>query len=234
MAGLDTETARSAPAGDGVWRLAGGAHVRCTDVDDGDLSDGGSDADAVRRRVVDLPWATLRQVHGTTVVEVERPGATSGLEGDAMICAQQGIALAVRTADCAAVAFSSREGLIGVAHAGWRGVMGGVVEATVAALRARGGSHVEAVLGPCIHASCYRFSQNDLDTVAAELGPSVRGTDAAGHPALDLPAAVRVAVARAGATLVDVSPTCTACSDRHWSWRARRDRMRQATVVWRP
>ncbi|MGH9093576.1 MAG: polyphenol oxidase family protein [Acidimicrobiales bacterium] len=238
MAGLDIETVRSVGAAGEAWHLPGGAQVRCTDAADGDLSDSRtgsrSERDATRRHIVDLPWATVRQVHGCGVVGVERPGDADGSEGDALVSSQRGVALAVRTADCAPVAFASPEGVIGVAHAGWRGLSSGVVEATVAAMRARGASRVRAVLGPCIHPSCYSFSSPDLEAVAAEMGPSVRGTDAAGGPALDLPAAVGVAVARAGATLVDSSPTCTACSDRHWSWRARGDRQRQATVVWRP
>ncbi|MDQ6728708.1 MAG: polyphenol oxidase family protein [Actinomycetota bacterium] len=217
------------------------AHVACTGRAEGDMGHGGryvvtADAEvaARRRAVVDLPWTWLRQVHGDRVVRVDAPGGGSGTRADAAVTTRPGCALAAFGADCAPVALASPEGVIGVAHAGWRGVMAGVIEATVAEMRALGASTVEAVLGPCIHPGCYDFAAADLDTVAARLGEQVRGTTAAGRPALDLPAAVRVALSNAGIDGADVHDVgiCTACSADHFSWRAGRDQQRQATVVW--
>jgi copper oxidase (laccase) domain-containing protein len=139
----------------------------------------------------------------------------------------------VLTADCAPVAMASPEGVIGVAHAGWRGVTAGVIEATVAEMEALGATAIEAAIGPCIHAECYEFGDRDLDDVASRLGDTVRATSATGAPTLDLPAAVRVALARAGVEAVDDAGVCTACSGDHFSWRARQETGRQATVVWR-
>ena len=79
-------------------------------------------------------------------------------------------ALAILTADCASVALGSAEGVFGAVHAGWRGLLAGVVEATVAAMRARGAGDVVGALGPCIHPECYEFSDADLDAVAAAYG----------------------------------------------------------------
>jgi copper oxidase (laccase) domain-containing protein len=140
----------------------------------------------------------------------------------------------VLTADCAPVGLSSPEGVTGVLHAGWRGLMAGVVGATVGAMRALGATRVVAGLGPCIWPHAYRFSEGDLAGLVSVFGPAVRSADADGCPALDLPAAVAVALDRAEATLEANSGICTHCSDDHWSWRARRDQGRQATVVWRP
>ncbi len=126
-----------------------------------------------------------------------------------------------------------REGVIGVAHAGWRGVAAGVIEATVAEMEALGATGIEAAIGPCIHAECYEFGPAELDGVAARLGDAVRATTAGGAPALDLPAAVRVALERAGVETVGDVGVCTACSPTHFSWRARKETQRQATVVWR-
>ncbi|HUQ40036.1 MAG TPA: polyphenol oxidase family protein, partial [Acidimicrobiales bacterium] len=144
-----------------------------------------------------------------------------------------GGALAVLTADCAPVALASSEGVIAVAHAGWRGVAAGVIEATVAEMEALGATAIEAAIGPCIHAECYEFGPAELDGVAARLGDDVRSRTSAGRPALDLPAAVRAALRRAGVETVTDVDVCTACSPDHFSWRARQELQRQATVVWR-
>ena len=188
-----------------------------------------------RRAVVDLPWTWLRQVHGADVARVEGPGDKAGWRADAAVTAAEGCALAVLTADCAPVALASAEGVIGVAHAGWRGVLAGVLEATVDEMRALGATDVRALVGPCVRAGCYAFGPAELDDVAARLGDGVRATTTDGQPALDLPAAVRTALRRAGIEPGDVGDvgTCTACSTQHFSWRARKEQQRQAAVVWR-
>jgi len=176
-------------------------------------------------------WSWLCQVHGATVRVVDAPGGVQGAEGDALVTAVPGVALAVFTADCAPVALSSPEGIVGVVHAGWRGTEAGVVEAAVAAMRELGATHVEAVLGPCIRAECYEFGEHDLDRVAARFGAAVRGRTSAGRPSLDLPATVAAALVGVGAELVDDHGGCTACSRDWFSHRARGETQRQATVV---
>ncbi|HTW10919.1 MAG TPA: polyphenol oxidase family protein [Acidimicrobiales bacterium] len=181
-----------------------------------------------------VPWTWLRQVHRARVVLVEEPGSCRGVEADAAVTRCPGAALAVLTADCAPVVLASREGVLGVAHAGWRGLLAGVVEATVAAMRALGAGDVSAALGPCVRPHAYPFSAPDLEMLEDRFGPGVAARDEGGHAALDLPAAVRAALDEAGAALVADSGVCTHCSAEHWSWRARADRGRQATVAWRP
>ena len=192
-----------------------------------------ADVEARRRAVVDLDWTWLRQVHGNTVVHVESPGGGAGTPADAAVAAAPGQALAVLAADCAPVALASAEGVIGVAHAGWRGLLVGVLGRTVEAMRQLGATDVIAALGPCIHAECYEFGAADLDRVAGRLGDTVRATTAAGRPALDLPGGVRAELAAAGVTELEDIDVCTACSPDHYSWRARRQTARQAVVVWR-
>jgi copper oxidase (laccase) domain-containing protein len=140
----------------------------------------------------------------------------------------------VLTADCAPLALASDEGIVAAVHAGWRGLVAGVIDRTAERMRALGATDVVAALGPCIHAECYEFSARDLDEVAAELGDGVRGVTAGGRPALDVPAAVRAGLERAGVRLVHDADVCTACSDGHYSHRARGELERQAVVVWRP
>jgi YfiH family protein len=212
--------------------LPGGATVRSASKLAGDFSDPAAVPEA-RRALAPFAWTWLRQVHGGGVVVVEEPGACRGVEADAALTRSAGAALAVLTADCAPLALSSEEGVVGVAHAGWRGLVAGVVQKAVASMKVLGASQVFAALGPCIWPHAYAFSPSDLDLVEAELGPAVRATTASGSPALDLPAAVASALEHAGAFLVACSQTCTHCSAEHFSWRARRDQGRQATVVWR-
>jgi YfiH family protein len=180
--------------------------------------------------VIDRPWRWVRQVHGAAVVwaGAGRPDA------DAVITAERDCALAVFTADCAPVALASPEGMIAAVHAGWRGLDAGVIEAAVAALRAAGSSSVWAALGPCIHPCCYEFSERDLAGLANRYGDAIRSTTTNGHVALDLPAAVAVALKSAGAELVHAADPCTSCWPGYFSHRARNEKQRQAGVVWLP
>jgi YfiH family protein len=215
------------------------ARVRCTTAADGDLARHvPSDVLTGRRHeIVPRPWTWLHQVHGARVVTVDAPGDRAGEDADAAITAVTGAALAVHTADCAPVALVADEGLVGVVHAGWRGLVAGVVEEAVEAMRAAGATRVQAILGPCIHPCCYEFGATDLDRVAARYNGAaphpVRAATQDGRPALDVPAAVAGALAASGAALVATSPTCTGCGDTPlFSHRARGDTARQAMVVW--
>jgi len=208
------------------------AHVLWTGRLDGDLGiAAGPGLDERRGAVHAGPWAWLRQVHGAAVAEVDTPGGVQGTPGDALVTTAPGVALAVFTADCAPVALASPEGVVGLVHAGWRGLEAGVIDAAVGAMRRLGATQVVAALGPCIRPACYDFGAEDLDRLASLLGPAVRARTAAGHPAFDLPAAVASALARCGGELVADHGGCTACSDEWFSHRARGDVGRQATVV---
>ena len=180
-----------------------------------------------------MPWTWLRQVHGDRVVVVTEPGGGAGERADAAVTDRPGCALAVLTADCAPVALVGSGGVVGVAHAGWRGLVGGVLERTVDVMRARGAVDVRAVLGPCIRPECYEFGVEDLARVARRLGDGVRATTTSGAPALDVPAAVRAALSQVGVDDVHDVGVCTACSQVHFSHRARHELGRQALVVWR-
>jgi YfiH family protein len=175
----------------------------------------------------------LRQVHGADVVTVRRPGEHAGTEADAAVTASPGAALVVRTADCAPVALESAS-VVGIAHAGWRGLVAGVVERTVGAMRAAGAGEITARVGPCISPLAYEFGADELDVVAARYGDDVRASTAAGRPALDLVAGERAALDGCGVTVVGADrPPCTATSaGTYFSHRARREPGRQASFVW--
>jgi YfiH family protein len=166
-------------------------------------------------------WICLRQVHGGRVYPADVAGATSGRpapEADAAVSAEPDAVLSVLTADCAPVALVA-PGVIGAVHAGWRGIMAGVLQAAVAEIRQRSSGPITAVLGPCIHPECYEFSAADLEPIAARLGPEVRGETAGGQLALDLPVAVALALTEADVTDITDIGVCTACSADHFSHR---------------
>lgn len=207
------------------------ARHRFTTTAEGDLHSAAPGVEARRRTVVDLPWTWLRQVHGAGVVVVRRPGEHSGASADAAVTAVPGAALAVGVADCAPVVLRA-PGAVGVVHAGWRGLLAGVVGDAVDALLELSPGPVDAVIGPCIRPRCYEFGEDDLDLVSAALGAGVRAQTAAGSAALDVAAAAREGLRRAGVADVVDTGICTACSPVHWSHRAGADRARQAAVAW--
>jgi polyphenol oxidase len=202
-----------------------------TDRSRGDLAIDSPGVDERRAAVAPLPWTWLRQVHGNRVVVVESPGQHAGAEADAAVTATPGCVLAVQVADCAPIALVSSSA-VGVVHAGWRGLVAGVVAHAVDAMRDLGATGIEAVVGPCIAASCYEFGSEDLDEVANVLGGTVRSITNAGAAALDLRAGVRAALGGVGIERIAEDETCTACSADHWSHRAGADVARQAVVAW--
>ncbi|MGH3850840.1 MAG: polyphenol oxidase family protein [Pseudonocardiaceae bacterium] len=186
-----------------------------------------------QRAVVDHPWAWMRQVHGCDVVNLDEPSHQIGEVGDAGVATVAGLALAVFTADCVPVVFASPEGVIAVAHAGWSGLLAGVVGQTVTAMRMRGASTIDVAIGPCIRPRCYEFGSGPLALMVDRFGPTVSSLTAAGVEALDLPACAKIALREAGVLQITDVEVCTACSADYYSWRVGRNQERQAAVIWR-
>jgi polyphenol oxidase len=221
-----------------AWTLPSGprAYIRFSSAADGDFAVGQPADELAARRwsLVALPWTWLHQVHGDRVVVVDEPGARTGADADAAVTATAGAALAIQTADCVPVALVADEGVVAAVHVGWRGLVAGVVEAAVGAVRREGGGRLRAVMGPSIHPCCYEFGAADLDRVAARYGDNVRATTRSGRPALDMPAAVGSALAAIPDTeVLRAGSGCTGCgTPPMFSHRARGDTARQAMVVW--
>jgi YfiH family protein len=173
-------------------------------------------------------WVWLDQVHGADVAAVTGPGVRP--TADAAVTAVPGIPLVVLTADCAPIAIVADDA-IGVVHAGWRGLLAGVVPAAVDALRAIGTGRVHAVIGPCIRSAHYEFGADDLAAVAARFGDGVVGATVDGSPALDLAAGVRAAFAECGVDDVGDSGECTFADSRYFSYRRDGVTGRQAVVA---
>jgi YfiH family protein len=168
------------------------------------------------------------QVHSTTVRVVGREHRGQVCpETDALITAHPGVPLMLRFADCVPVLlYDPRRHVVGLAHAGWRGTVGGIVGATVQAMSNELGCRpcdIVAGVGPAIGPCCYEVG----DDVAGAFRdtPQVLRAAGDGHWYLDLWAANREQLARAGVRDVTMANTCTACHTDEWfSHRAERGR----------
>jgi YfiH family protein len=118
---------------------------------------------------------TVRQTHSADVVTVTVPfNPLTAPEADALVTTQKNIVLGVMTADCAPVLFHDPvAGVIGAAHAGWKGALGGVLESTIGAMVRLGAApeRIIAAIGPCIRQASYEvdtvFYQTFLSEAAA-------------------------------------------------------------------
>lgn len=159
---------------------------------------------------------TCHQVHSTLAHIVTQPwGSQSNPKADALVTATPGIAVAVLAADCAPVLFADAEaGIIGAAHAGWKGALDGILESTIATMERLGAKrqNVRAALGPCIGPASYEvgdefqaaFLCRDPANARFFLRPQ---PDARAH--FDLPAFVVGRLDRAGLGSVESLTRCT-------------------------
>lgn len=111
--------------------------------------------------------ASVYQVHSADVLMVEDIPEDTPPKADAMVTATPGIALAVLTADCQPVLFADDEaGVIGAAHAGWKGALDGILEATIDAMETLGArrDRIRAAIGPSISQQAYEVGPEFLDT----------------------------------------------------------------------
>lgn len=121
--------------------------------------------------------ASVHQVHSAHVLTLEGPPDKEAPRADAMVTATPGLALGVLTADCQPVLFADHEaGVIGAAHAGWKGALDGVLEATLDSMEALGAERgrISAAIGPTISQQAYEVGPEFLDTFLAEDAANAR------------------------------------------------------------
>ncbi len=156
----------------------------------------------------------VHQVHSAVAVHVTDPLDDPGPEADAMVTCQTGIALCVLTADCQPVLFADRQaGVIGAAHAGWKGALNGVLEATVDAMEANGATRkrIVAVIGPAISQSAYEVGPEFLDEFVSGAPDSTRffSDGARDRYRFDLPAYSLHRLHKAGVAHAEWTRHCT-------------------------
>jgi len=201
-----------------------------------------------RRRATDavLPGArlaTVYQVHSADAVAVIEPFEERlRPHADALVTDRPGLAIGILTADCAPVLFADREaGVVGAAHAGWKGALGGVTDSTIALMESLGArrDRIAAAIGPCIARASYEVDDGFLRRFA-EADPANERFFAggrAGHHQFDLEAYVAHRLAAAGLTRIEALGEDTyAQPDRFYSFRrathrAEPDYGRQISIV---
>ena len=165
-------------------------------------------------RAIDADPARLlgiHQVHGADVTHVTEPWTPgNGPRADAMVTDRRGIALGIVTGDCAPVLFADpHAGVVGAAHAGWRGALAGVLEATLAAMQACGATpdRITAAVGPCIAQASYEVGPDLREAVLVRSPDDARFFTPAHrdqHWQFDLPGYCAARLADAGVAAVEV------------------------------
>jgi YfiH family protein len=170
---------------------------------------------------------TAYQIHSPHVVTVEAPWAAEARpRADAVVTRTRGLAVGVTTADCGPILFADRQaGVVGAAHAGWRGALAGVVEATIDAMERLGARHGQicAVLGPMIRQDNYEVGPDLIARFRAEDSASdafFRPAARQDHALFDLPGYIAARLERADIREVEDLRLCTyADPDRFFSFR---------------
>ena len=207
---------------------------------DGDQPDRVERNRALLQAGLALPSAAhwLRQVHGTTVLRFDAapvPGASEPV-ADAAVTSVPGIVLAILTADCLPVVLAARDGSeVGVAHAGWRGLADGMLEATVAAMQTPPSSLL-AWLGPAAGPADYEIGE-EVHHAFVGHEPAAAAAFVAtrpGHWKVDLYALARMRLVAAGMQPADIhGGTLSTMADPDlFSHRRDRRTGRMATLAW--
>ncbi len=190
----------------------------------------------------------LQQVHGVAVVNADditpkaRPGQAHAADipvADASMATRPGRACAILTADCMPVLLADAEGkVVGAAHAGWRGLAGGVLEACVQAMRGAGAGHILAWLGPAIGPAQFEVGEDVVAAFTREDASAraafVPRPEQPGKYLADLAWLARQRLHHMGIEDVQASGHCTV-SEPHSFYSYRRDRVtgRMATLIWK-
>lgn len=184
-----------------------------------------------RRLAVDaiLPGAHLAsvyQIHSATCVTLDEPWDEDDRpKADALVTNRPGIALGIVTADCAPVLLADHEaGVIGAAHAGWRGAIGGVTDSTIAAMLKLGArvESIAAAVGPCIARASYEVDQGFFENFLKDDADNERffSDGPAGKPHFDLEAYVAARLSAAGVRRIEAMGLDTyAREDEFFSYR---------------
>jgi len=196
----------------------------------------------LQRAGLPAPPHWLRQVHGTGVLRLDAPASSAAAiddepEADAAVTSVPGSVLAILTADCLPVVFAAADGReVGAAHAGWRGLAAGVLEATVAAMHTPA-SRLVAWLGPAAGPQAYEIGVEVRDAFVGE-DPGAAAAFAAtrpGHWRVDLYALARRRLQAAGipAGSIHGGGLCTITdAQRFYSHRRESRTGRMATVAY--
>jgi len=177
--------------------------------------------------VVPAALLSAYQIHSPDVVVAERPWTHAARpRADAIVTRVPGLAIGVSTADCGPVLLADAQArVIGAAHAGWRGALAGVTDATIAAMEGLGAERrrIVAALGPMIHQASYEVGADLVERFEAADPANrrfFRPSSRAGHALFDLPGYIASRLAGAGVATIEDLARCTyAEPERFFSFR---------------
>lgn len=191
---------------------------------------------ALLRGALPAEPAWLSQVHGSTVIDAAT--AVDAPQADACIATAPGVVCAIQTADCLPVLFCDLDArVVGAAHAGWRGLAGGVLENTIARMKNAGAGEITAWLGPAIGPERFEVGQ-DVWTAFTEHDAAMASAfkPVAGHSGkylADIFSLACMTLNKAGVTQVYGGGLCT-MTDQQRFYSYRRDKVtgRMASLIW--
>ncbi|HEY8609428.1 MAG TPA: peptidoglycan editing factor PgeF [Noviherbaspirillum sp.] len=191
---------------------------------------------ALLRGVLPAEPAWLNQVHGTTVVDAAT--AADVPHADASVSSAVGSVCVVQTADCLPVLLCDSKGsVVGAAHAGWRGLAGGVLQATVARMRQAGGKEIIAWMGPAIGPEAFEVGPDVVDAfVCGDAQARAAFKPYPGHSGkylADIYALARGVLRSAGVERIWGGDCCTVGdAGRFYSYRRDKITGRMASLIW--
>ena len=183
---------------------------------------------AALRALVPQEPVWLHQVHGAAVIDAD--ATREGMKADAAVARRKGTVCAVKVADCMPVLLADEQAtVVGAAHAGWRGLAAGVLEATLEQMRTRP-EKIMAWLGPAIGPRVYEVGE---DVYAAFPGHESAFTpNRPGHWLLDLYAIARAKLEARGVRRIHGGGFCTFSDARFFSYRRDQGQKRMAAAIW--
>ncbi len=180
--------------------------------------------------------AWLNQVHGVTVVDAAKAVGTPA--ADASFTTEPGVVCVIQTADCLPVLLCDLAGqVVGAAHAGWRGLAGGILDNTIAAMRAAGAQDIAAWMGPAIGPACFEVGEEvrqafiSGSALAAQAFVPVAATP--GKYKADIYQLAAQALRRVGVERISGGAYCTVAEpSRFFSYRRDKITGRMCSMIW--
>lgn len=202
----------------------------------------GDDSDAVSRNLGELAGlvqiqgrslALMQPTHGNSIGRVVHPGVVPGV--DSLVSDQFGLGLVAMGADCVPLILYGSRGnekpIIGAVHCGWKGLVAGVVTATITELRLQGASEIQSVVGPAICGSCYSVSHDRRELVRASLPVDVSVAALGVSGGIDVRAAVLSQLARENISSIVVGGCTFENPETLFSYRKSRKTGRQGIII---
>lgn len=202
----------------------------------------GDDPDSVARNLGELAGlvqiqgrdlALMQPIHGNSIGRVEHPGLVPGV--DSLVSSQFDLGLVAMGADCVPLVFYGSRGnqqpIIGAVHCGWKGLVAGVVVATISELRLQGAKEIQSVVGPAICGSCYSVPKERRELVRTSTPADVSEASLGVSGGIDVRAGVLAQLARESVSSMVVGGCTFENPESLFSYRKNKRTGRQGIII---